>query len=215
MDCVLVNHLVLDQLELSPAPWAAYKHQLAYLSVSVQTDTSQAGATDDLQYSISYSTIAKGLRTFFSPSSKDHKLPALSAHELAEQAAKWLLFELQPPLNIRDSVLVKIKLPEALLHGGKLVVQIQRDISDYSLKKQYQERQLLFSSYNARDDSLTIDDFQISTIIGLNDCERKQEQPLIVQVQTWPNFDGLKDEIDMAWSATMLQEAIWQVVFPS
>ena len=206
MDRILVNQLLIDQLELSPAPWAAKKHQPAYLTVSVLTDTSRAGATDDLQYSISYAEIAKGLRTFFASAFSG---PPLSAHGLAEQAAQWLLFELQPSLKDSDIVQIRAELPEALLHGGTLVALVQRNLSDYSPDQP--SREILSSSRNARNDSLLIEKLQISTIIGLNDCERKQEQPLLVEVETWPNFEGLRDDTDMAWCAKSLQETVWQV----
>lgn len=205
MDRVLVNSLQISQLTLSPAPWADHKEQLALLDVAVKTDTSKAGATDNLEFSISYAAIAKHLRNYFTKDNFPADRP-LSAYTLAEEAAKRLLFHLDPPLSKTDSVCVSVHIPEALLHGGKLVAKIERSLQDYSSTKQ-----LLHDSQRARNDSLGIQDFHISTVIGLNDCERLQEQPLVVEVETWPNFDGLQPSEAMAWNPRLLQESVWKV----
>jgi len=267
-DHILVNDLLLDDLLLRPSPWSDHRHQPAYLTLVLSTDTSLAGSTDDLQHSTNYSAIAKGLRNHLG---RTNFPEPLSASELAERAARYILFDLLKPrsrsnsssssdnsnLNVKsDSVRIRVVLPDALLRGGTLSVEITRDRQDYHHHRSKDEESpedltqdsasskkkkslsssspdprqdsstskdkdfdLLSSSRNARQDSLSIDDFTISTIIGLNDCERIQEQPLILHVTTWPNFDGLKRReraSDMAWCARTLQEAVWSVsVFPS
>lgn len=209
MDRVLVNKLVIDQLVLSPAPWADSKHQVAYLDVVIYTDTSKAGATDDLNFSTSYAAVAKGLRKLFTEANYQNR-PALTAHELAEEAAKWTLFSLDPPLTSKnDQVEVCATFPEALLHGGILSAKVRRCLEDFG-----RERILSHDSENARSDSLSIDSLEISTIIGLNDCEREEEQPLLVSLTTWPNFEGIVAADSMAWSARSLQQTAWKVRKP-
>jgi dihydroneopterin aldolase len=205
MDRVLVNSLHLSELTLSPAPWTDHKQQLALVDVAVKTDTSKAGASDNLEFSTSYAAIAKHLRNHFSI----HNFPPhrpLSAYSLAEESAKQLLFHLDPPLSKTDSVSIAVRIPEALLHGGKLVAKTERSLQDYS-----PIRQLVHDSQHARNDSLSIQDFHISTVIGLNDCERLQEQPLVVEIETWPNFDGIQPSQAMAWNPKILQEFVWKV----
>jgi dihydroneopterin aldolase/2-amino-4-hydroxy-6-hydroxymethyldihydropteridine diphosphokinase/dihydropteroate synthase/2-amino-4-hydroxy-6-hydroxymethyldihydropteridine diphosphokinase/dihydropteroate synthase len=205
-DRVLVNSLQLDgTLLLSPAPWKPAKTQPAFLDVCLVTDTSKAGATDDLNFSTSYSAIASTLRGFLT--SKNFGDQSLNCNELAEAAAGYLLFSFEPRLPDTDVVRVKATLPDALLHGGKVSAGITRTRSDYIPTGET----LLASSVNVRNDSLSISDYTISTILGLNDCEREEEQPLIVEIETWPNYDGLQESSSMAWSARALHDVAWKV----
>lgn len=206
-DRVLVNSLQLDgTLVLSPAPWKTARVQPAYLDICLITDTSKAGATDDLNYSTSYAAVANSLRRFLTLSNFPGR--SLSCYELAEEAAKHLLFIFnEPRLTDTDVVKVTVTLPDALLHGGKLRANITRIRSDYTSEK----LQLLHSSSNARQDSLQISKYTISTVLGLNDCEREEEQPLVVELETWPNYDGLQYSDSMAWSARALHDMAWQV----
>ena len=205
-DRVLVNSLQLDgTLLLRPAPWKPAKTQPAFLDVCLITDTSKAGATDDLNFSTSYSAIASSLRSFLT--SQNFGDRSLNCYEVAEEAAKHLLFSFEPRLPTTDIVKVKAILPDALLHGGKALAQITRTRSDYT----HSGTDLLHLSANARQDSLTISDFTISTILGLNDCEREEEQPLIVDIETWPNYEGIQASTSMAWSARALHDVAWKV----
>lgn len=207
-DRVLVNSLQLDgTLVLSPAPWKAARIQPAYLDICLITDTSKAGATDDLKYSTSYSAVANSLRTFLT--ARNFPDRTLSSYELAEEAAKHLLFAFdEPRLPDTDVVQVKAILPDALLHGGKLQAKITRTRADY----QSTQTDLLYSSNNARKDSLSISEYTISTVLGLNPPERIEEQPLIVDIETWPNWDGLQSSHSMAWCAKTLHDVAWKVM---
>ena len=211
MDRVLVNSLLISELTLSPAPWKPSKQQPAYIDVCVHTDTSLAGATDDLVHSTSYSAIANGLRKHLVPSGHPHPL---SAVELAEAAAAYILFALDPPLNSsQDRVQVSVTLPDALLHGGRARAQIVRSLQDFdeSSHSASGTRAPVCNTPNRRNDSLSVEALEISTVIGLNDCERLEEQPLIVDVETWPNFEGEQDVRTMAWCARSLQDVVWKV----
>lgn len=217
MDRVIIDSLILDQLTLSPSPWKSASSQPAYITVSIYTDTQKAGASDDLNYSVSYSDIVKLLRKHFT--SKTYPTGTIfTAHTLAEKVAELILFSYDPPLpGENDLVEVQVTLPDALLHGGKLHSHIKRKRQDYintgpsETSSSTSSLLLKRDSLNARQDSLSISDFTISTILGLRDHERLQEQPLIVAVETWPNFDGLAAEETMAWCGRTLQETIWKV----
>lgn len=224
-DRVIIDSLLIEQLTISPSPWKASSSQAAYLTVTVYTDTSQAGATDDLNYSVSYSDLVKLLRKHLTkkayPGTEAGKDTVFTAHTLAEKAAQLILFNYDPPLpGNNDSVEVVVTLPDALLHGGKLHSHIKRNRQDYtvnsfsppsSTSSTVTHPTLKAASYNARQDSLSISEFTISTILGLRDHERLQEQPLIVDIQTWPNFDGILPDSSMAWCGRTLQETVWKV----
>lgn len=224
-DRVIIDSLLIEQLVLSPSPWKASSSQAAYLTVTVYTDTSQAGATDDLNYSVSYSDLVKLLRNHLTkkayPGKEEGEDTVFTAHTLAEKAAQLILFNYDPPLpGDNDSVEVIVTLPDALLHGGKLHSHIKRDRQDYTVNSLSPSSSTSFSSpsvtlrgesYHARQDSLSISEFTISTILGLRDHERLQEQPLIVDIQTWPNFDGISPDSSMAWCGRTLQETVWKV----
>jgi FolB domain-containing protein len=221
MDQVIIESLLLEQLTLSPSPWKKAAAQPAYLTVTVCTDTSKAGATDDLNFSVSYSDLVKLLRNHFTKDTYPSR-HIFTAHTLAEKVAQLILFHYDPPLPGKyDSVLVLVTLPDALLHGGKLRAHINRNRQDYLASNHAYtptsspSPTVQAGSYNARQDSLSIVDFTISTILGLRDHERLQEQPLIVDIQTWPNFEGIVPEADMAWCGRTLQETVWKVSYTS
>lgn len=223
MDRVIIDSLLIEQLTLSPSPWKSASPQAAYLTVTVYTDTSKAGATDDLNYSVSYSDLVKLLRKHLTKKTYPSDTAVFTAHSLAETAAKLILFNYEPPLpGEKDAVEVEVTLPDALLHGGKLQAHIKRSRQDYleasssssspsSSSSLRASPPLKPESHNARQDSLSISDFTISTILGLRDHERLQEQPLIVDIQTWPNFDGILPDSSMAWCGRALQETVWKV----
>lgn len=216
MDRVIIESLLLEQLTFSPSPWKRAAPQPAHLIVTVYTDTSRAGATDDLNFSVSYSDLVKLLRNHFTKDT--YSKHTFTAHTLAEKVAQLILFHYDPPLpGNQDSVEVLVTLPDALLHGGKLSAHIKRSRQDYSasasayLHTYSESPSLRAESHNSRQDSLSIADLTISTILGLRDHECLQEQPLIVNIQTWPNFDGNLAETDMAWCGRTLQETVWKV----
>lgn len=225
-DRVLVNDLVIDQLTLSPSPWKSAAPQPALLTVTVFTDTSKAGATDNLIFSVSYADIAKKLRSGLSSenpksssssSSSSVSIPPLNAYTLAEKAARIVLFQLDPPLpSLEDIVQIEAKLPDALLHGGILRATVKRTRSDYhytsdTLQSVSSKVTIRSDSANIRLDSLRISDFTVSTILGLRDHERVKEQPLIIEVETWPNYEGSVPSDSMAWCAKTLQETVRRV----
>lgn len=221
MDQVIIESLLLEQLTFSPSPWKKASSQPAYLTVTVSTDTSKAGATDDLNFSVSYSDLVKSLRNHFTKDTYSSK-HTFTAHTLAEKVAQLILFHYDPPLPGKyDSVEVLVTLPDALLHGGKLRAHIKRNRQDYTTSSHLYTPSsspsptLQAWSHNPHQDSLSIADFTVSTILGLRDHERLQEQPLIVDIQTWPNFEGIIPETDMAWCGRTLQETVWKVKRPA
>ena len=203
-DLVFVTSLSIDTLTLKPAPWSpdAGKSQPAVLDVFISTDVSEAGATEDLTKSINYSFISKGLRSYFKR--KEQTSRTFTVYELALAAAEACLFHLDPSVaKFIRSVCVKASLPDALLHGGNLSSTVSRCAADF-LDEAHCGR-------NAAKDTLLIEHFTISTILGLNDCERLEEQPLEVIVESWPNVNGLQASDSMAWNAKLLQTAVFQV----
>lgn len=199
-DLIVVTDLQLRTPNLQPDHWQRpSKDQPLICTLSIRTDVDQEAQQDNLlQDSLNYGTVTKAIETYIAnlqppPTQEEEGIPL---EVLAEEIAKVVLFQASAP-NVR----LELRRPRSLLTADSVGVTIYRSRSDYtspSSKPSFSsslpsldQYTLLSTSTAPRNDILFVRGLRRYIIIGLNPCERLDEQEVIVDLE----FSAPDDEM--------------------
>ena len=169
----------LENIQVSgivgPDAWhRSGRPQPIHISVKVPVNYDEAGITDDLNGSIHYGKLAKSIMQLFD----DQAAPFASLEELVEAISKKALLE---DAQARSLELV-IDLPEALLlaDGLGLSTYVSKIESPPGLDDESRLQDTGLKLY--------VKNLRLNCIIGINSHERREKQPVVVNLEFW-NYD--------------------------
>lgn len=193
-DIISITSLSLRSSFLGQDLWGrSNKSQPLLLSLSIITDVESEAINDNLRlgeslnYGIVTKTIEKivtelNLTSFkFSTTTTNNEI---SLEELAEILAFNILFLTNAP-----NISLKLFKERSLISSKSISIQITRNKLDYftstesSLVATLGNIQLSPHSINSRNDKFVINELRRSIILGLNPCERLEEQEVIVDLE--------------------------------
>lgn len=114
MDKVFIKDLLARGI-IGIREWERKKPQDILINVTVFADTTQAGETDDIAYSVDYSALAKSIQSHAETSAR------LTVEALASDLAKICLG--LPPVK---KVVVRVEKPGAVRFARSVGVEIER-----------------------------------------------------------------------------------------
>ena len=169
----------LEDIQVSgvvgPDAWhRSGRPQPIHISVKVPISYEEAGITDDLNGSIHYGRLAKSIMELFN----DQAAPFASLGELVEAISKKALLEFVQA----NSLELVINLPEALLLADGL--GLSTHVSKIEPPPGLDNESRLQSSGL----KLYVKDLRLNCIIGINPHERREKQPVVVNLEFW-NFE--------------------------
>ncbi|GAA6012960.1 hypothetical protein JCM11491_000921 [Sporobolomyces phaffii] len=198
-DLITVTDLELRSSSLDVDHWQrAHKAQPLLCTLAIRTDVDSEAEQDNLlQDSLNYGTVTKAIEAFvddLAPGSE------LALEFVAEELAKVVLFHANAP-NVR----LELRRPRALLTADCIGVSITRSRSDYSRSAPLPlgpsgpppaaplaEFVLLSASPAPKDDTLFVRGLRRYIIIGLNPCERIDEQEVIVDLEFYADQNDMR-----------------------
>ncbi|GAA5977696.1 hypothetical protein JCM11641_001381 [Rhodosporidiobolus odoratus] len=202
-DEIRVTDLYLTTPALSRDHWQrANREQPLILSLEIKTDVSTEATTDSLlAQSLNYGTVAKVIEGHVaSLAADDFDQEGIALEVLAEQLARVILFKASAP-----NVLLELRRPRAHLRADSVGVRIRRSRSDYLVPSSpppsasVNDLQLHPQSRARQDDTLFVSHLRRHIVIGLNACEREDEQEVVV------DLDFGAPPTDKMSTATVLQ----------
>ena len=116
MDKIIIKDLVARGI-IGMNDWEREKPQEMIINIVIFTDSSKAGETDDLQYSVNYRTIAKKAQKHAETAGR------FTVEALAEDLAKLCLEE-----NNVKKVIVRVEKPGAVRFSKSVGVEIERSV---------------------------------------------------------------------------------------
>jgi len=207
-DLIVVTDLELRTPYLQVDHWQRpSKEQPLVCTLSIRTDVDQEAQQDNLlQDSLNYGTVTKAIESYIAnlpPPLKEEEEEGTPLEVLAEEIAKVVLFKASAP-NVR----LELRRPRALLTADSVGVTIYRSRSDYSSSSSklplssstssppssLDQYTLLSTSTALQKDILFVRGLRRYIIIGLNPCERLDEQEVIVDLE----FSAPPDEMRLA-----------------
>ena len=114
MDKVFVKNLIARGI-IGINDWERVKPQEIRINLTAYTDISQAGATDDIQYSVNYRTLAKKVQHHAETAAK------LTVEALAEEIAVLCLED-----ELISKIVVQVEKPGAVRFAESVGVEIER-----------------------------------------------------------------------------------------
>ncbi|GAA5978007.1 hypothetical protein JCM5350_006296 [Sporobolomyces pararoseus] len=198
-DLIQVLDLELRTPYLSSDHWhRSIKEQPLICSLSIETSISLEAEQDNLlNDSLNYGTVTKLIELYVSQLQKPTQGEGEEAQEgcyyslefLAEELSKVILFKANAP-----NVKLELRRPRALLSADSIGVSIFRSRKDYktptsssSSSSPLSEFTLLPSFTSFKQDTFFIRGLRKSIVIGLNDCERLEPQPVILDFDFYSN----------------------------
>lgn len=178
-DRISIAALALQTPHLAPDLWLrADKQQPLLLDLEIDTDVADEASSDSLLgESLNYGTVTKAIEAFvqqLSPSPAQNE--GIQLEELAEDLARVVLFQANAP-NVR----LQLARPRALLTAESVAVHIYREKADYALVAG--RYALNPASGHPQQDTLVVNALRRTIIIGVNPCERIDEQEVIVDLE--------------------------------
>ncbi|BGP15321.1 trifunctional dihydropteroate synthetase [Rhodosporidiobolus nylandii] len=192
-DEIRVTDLSLRTPSLAPDHWQRpQKPQPLLLTLSISTDVSgEASADDLLAESLNYGTVTKVVEAHVAglAGKEDYGDEGIPLEELAEQLAGLILWKASAP-----NVLLELRRPRAHLRAESVGVRIFRSRTDYTLspsasslsssaKPSPSDYTLRTDSPSLAKDTLFVRQLSRQIIIGLNPCEREDEQEVLVDLE--------------------------------
>ncbi|BGP39397.1 trifunctional dihydropteroate synthetase [Rhodotorula kratochvilovae] len=187
-DLIAVTDLQLRTARLAHDHWQRpHKEQPLVCSLEIRTGVQQEAQGDNLlQDSLNYGTVTKAVEQHIASlaSSSPDEIPL---EELAEQLCKVVLFKASAP-----TVRLELRRPRALLTAEAVGVVLSRSRSDYTApssassgetKPSPLDYTLRLDAPSLADDTLFVRALRRLIIIGLNPCERLDEQEIIVDLE--------------------------------
>jgi len=202
-DLITVTDLELRTSSLQVDHWQRpAKEQPLVCTLSIRTDVDSEAEQDNLlQDSLNYGTVTKSIESFISQlePAKEEEQGGLSLEFLAEEIAKVILFQANAP-----NVHLELRRPRALLTADCIGVSITRSRSDYSSSTSQtpfslDNYSLLSASEAPRSDTFFIRGLRRYIIIGLNPCERLEEQEVIVDLDFYSNGYEMINNARAGW----------------
>ncbi|GAA5904779.1 trifunctional dihydropteroate synthetase/dihydrohydroxymethylpterin pyrophosphokinase/dihydroneopterin aldolase FOL1 [Sporobolomyces salmoneus] len=181
-DLITVTDLSLRCSALQVDHWQrASKEQPLLCTLSIRTDVDAEAEHDNLlQDSFNYGTVTKSIETYIADLNEKEE-EELSLEFVAEEIAKVVLFQANAP-----NVELELRRPRALLTADCIGVAITRSRSDYSQlpsssakSSSLDDYVLLPTAETTKEDKFFIRGLRRYIIIGLNPCERIDEQEVI------------------------------------
>lgn len=114
MDKIIIKDLIARGI-IGLNDWEREKPQEMIINITIYTDISKAGETDDIQYSVNYRTIAKKAQAHAETAAR------LTVEALAEDIAKLCLEEPNA-----KKVKVRVEKPGAVRFSKSVGVEIER-----------------------------------------------------------------------------------------
>lgn len=144
--------------------WERLKAQPLVVSITLDSDISNAGSLDSLARSVNYSTVAKYVQDIV-----EQKGPHKSASTLASGLATSCIDNFGV-----ETITIRLEAPRAVLHSSSAGVEVTRS------KSQESGRSLAPIA-----DCYFIKDLRVSTIIGIHPWEREEKQNVVVSVDAY------------------------------
>ncbi|BGO98814.1 trifunctional dihydropteroate synthetase [Rhodotorula toruloides] len=198
-DVIRVTDLVLRTPALAPDHWQRpHKDQPLVCSLEIHTHVDDEADTDNLLAdSLNYGTVTKHVERHVrelavSSSAGEGELSGIPLEVVAEQLAKVVIFRAKAP-NVR----IELRRPRALLTADSVGVVLSRSRSEYSLPSadspsdSLDAYTLLPTATSPANDTLFVRQLRRHVIIGLNPCERHDEQEVIVDLEFAAPDDGM------------------------
>lgn len=177
-DLISITALSLRTPSLASDLWQRpSKSQPLLVSLSIATDVrAEASADSLLGDSLNYGTVTKAIEKAVSELPPSLDAEGLPLEVLAELLAKVVLFKAKAP-NVR----LELSRPRALLSAESIGVEIYRSTSDYLPDSSESPNTFILDpkSTSPRGDRLFVRALRRSIIIGVNQCEREDEQEVI------------------------------------
>lgn len=173
-DRISITALQLRSAQVETDLWQRpAKEQPLVLSLAIETDVSEEATSDALLGgSLNYGTVTKAIEKCV----RDLTDPNLALEVVADRIAKVVLFNAHAP-NVR----LELARPRALLSAESVGVEIYRTRDDYQQVPHGYE--LDPASPNPSGDKLFVRALRKSIVIGVNACERVDEQEVIVDLE--------------------------------
>ena len=200
-DTISITELSLRTPHLAPDIWGrTEKSQPLLVSLSIETNVSDEATTDSLLGdSTNYGVVTKALEAAvesleiesFGRTAEE----GIALEELAELLAKVVILQANAP-----NVQLELSRSRALLSAESVSVCIYRQRADYEGEPTAAPSQYRLSkeSSNWKQDRLVVNGLRRSIIIGVNPCERVDEQEVIVDI-------GFGSEEMQAYSGSVRQ----------
>ncbi|GAA5962191.1 hypothetical protein JCM3765_003893 [Sporobolomyces pararoseus] len=182
-DLIQVTDLELRTRYLNCDHWQrSFKEQPLICTLSIETSISSEAEQDNLsQTSLNYGTVTKTIENFISQLEEPEQgEEGYSLEFLGEELSKVILFKANAP-----NVLLELRRPRALLSADSIGVSLYRSRSDYSQGEEGFKLLPNFESF--KKDYFFIRGLKRFIIIGLNDCERLEEQEVLLDFDFYSN----------------------------
>jgi FolB domain-containing protein len=114
MDKIFIKDLLVRGI-IGIREWERKKTQDILINVTVFTDTARAGETDDIKYSVDYSTLSKKIQSHAETAAR------LTVEALANDLAKICLED-----EIVKRVIVRVEKPGAVRFAKSVGVEVER-----------------------------------------------------------------------------------------
>ncbi|GAA6017262.1 hypothetical protein JCM10207_003667 [Rhodosporidiobolus poonsookiae] len=191
-DEIKVTDLYLTTSALARDHWQRpSKLQPLVCSLSISTSVTAEASTDSLlSDSLNYGTVTKRIEAHVKSLTVDtaENVEGLPLEHLAEDLAKVILFQASAP-----NVHLELRRPRAHLRAESVGVSIFRSRADYALSPSFSSSSsgapspsaytLLPASPSPARDTLFVRNLKRHIIIGLNACEREDEQEVLVDLE--------------------------------
>jgi FolB domain-containing protein len=196
-DLITVTDLQLRTAALEPDHWQrAGKVQPLVVSLWIHTDVSEEAQEDALKdgKSLNYGSVTKAIEKAVARLPEATKDDSLALEQVAEHLAAVVIFEAYAP-----NVTLQVSRPRALLSAQSIGVQIIRAQQDYVQGSTSKDYSLQNSTAVGREDHLFIRDLRRFIVIGLNACERLDEQEVICDFEFFAN-DPQDETMGSIWA---------------
>ncbi|GAA5941658.1 trifunctional dihydropteroate synthetase/dihydrohydroxymethylpterin pyrophosphokinase/dihydroneopterin aldolase FOL1 [Sporobolomyces koalae] len=193
-DLITVTDLELRTSVLDVDHWQrSFKEQPLVCTLEIRTDVDSEAQQDNLlQDSLNYGTVTKAIEAHVEAlRARPETAPALALEVLAEELAKVVLFQANAP-----NVQLELRRPRALLTADSIGVSIYRDRTHYShcprAVPQLEQHVLLDDCDSLARDIFFVRGLRRYIIIGLNPCERVDEQQVVVDLEFFADEHNMR-----------------------
>ncbi|KAF8428108.1 Dihydroneopterin aldolase-domain-containing protein [Tirmania nivea] len=168
-DIVSIRALTLTT-RIGPDIWYRNRPQPVIVSLTLYTDISKSGATDDVRASIHYGNLTKAVSTHITDSASDNLV------EFVDSLAECCFLR----GGAEERIKIVAELPEALTMAEGVGIEAYRQCySQGSRSKNEIDRIPGFG------DGIFIRNLRVACVIGVNEPERKEKQVVVVNLRLW------------------------------
>lgn len=178
MDVISITDLSLSSIRLAPDLWLREgKLQPLLVSISIFTDIKEEAQSDSLlSDSLNYGTVTKCVEIGIS-NLEDRGAIGWNLEELSEYLIKLIIFECGA-----IDILLKLSQSRSLLTADSIGIISRRSRADYTLDSDSVPI-LNLDCEHFREDKFIITGLRRFIIIGINECERVDQQEVIVDLE--------------------------------